>query len=141
MTRCSVFRIYLLLYRLIAYYDLQCTGGRWPENRLSEYNVCFSLVPRPPSSFCSLVCIQYTYVFVFLASAAAGGRGVGGEGRSGGGGGGGGGGRRVESAPPHRMIGLATPISQFRTPLSGGGRGRAMPMSSRLACSVPRKMS
>ena len=57
------------------------------------------------------------------------------------GGGGGGGGRRVESAPPQRMIGLATPSSQFRTPLSGGGQGRAVPMSSRLVYSVPRKMS
>ena len=104
----------------------------WPVNSgesCSRYNVCFSLIPRPPSLFLFLGLHLVCFGLFFLAAAG------------GGGGGGGGGGRRVESAPPHRMIGLATPSSQFRTPLSGGGRGRAMPMNSRLVYSVPRKMS
>ena len=60
---------------------------------------------------------------------------------AGGGGGGGGGGKRVESAPPHRMVGLAVPHPQFQTPLSGGQGKAVPPPSSRVTYSVPRKMS
>ena len=99
----------------------------WPINSALVLHLFY---PRSKASliFFLFLCLHLVYLsFCFLAAAGTGG--------------GGGGGRRVESAPPQRMIGLATPSSQFRTPLSGGGRGRAMPMNSRLVYSVPRKMS